>query len=251
LRYAQFFVEKGTGLVQLALVVNLARMSQQLHTFCEDLQREQWWHSLWINFNPHAMNRIFGDTWFHHSGKPWLWQEFGLAKVAYHPGSFSQVHLPLFEKLLQTIERWVPQGAVCLELFAGTGAISLFIRKKCKQIDLIENNPLSALSFTQSLRGLPDKHLSYHLGDAIGPLGHYDVIIADPSRKGLGKPLLQDLKQNQSHRLIYVSCDFGSFQRDAEELIASGWKLKEGEGFFFFPGTNEIETAALFERVSF
>jgi tRNA/tmRNA/rRNA uracil-C5-methylase (TrmA/RlmC/RlmD family) len=49
---------------------------------------------------------------------------------------------------------------------------------------------------------------------------------------------------------IYVSCGFDSFVRDCDELCASGeWTLKHAEGHAFFPGSDAIETLAVFARV--
>jgi tRNA/tmRNA/rRNA uracil-C5-methylase (TrmA/RlmC/RlmD family) len=50
--------------------------------------------------------------------------------------------------------------------------------------------------------------------------------------------------------LIYVSCGFASFERDCDALIASKqWALRRAEGFNFFPGSDALETLAVFERV--
>jgi hypothetical protein len=50
--------------------------------------------------------------------------------------------------------------------------------------------------------------------------------------------------------LIYVSCGFTSFERDCDALIASKqWALRRAEGFNFFPGSDALETLAVFERV--
>ena len=51
--------------------------------------------------------------------------------------------------------------------------------------------------------------------------------------------------------LVYVSCGFASFERDCDALVGSGqWTLKRAEGFNFFPGSNALETLAVFERVA-
>ena len=50
--------------------------------------------------------------------------------------------------------------------------------------------------------------------------------------------------------LIYVSCGFASFERDCDALIASKqWALRRAEGFNFFPGSDALETLAVFQRV--
>ena len=49
--------------------------------------------------------------------------------------------------------------------------------------------------------------------------------------------------------LVYVSCGFASFERDAEALLDSGeWTLERAEGFNFFPGGDALEVLAVFRR---
>lgn len=64
-------------------------------------------------------------------------------------------------------------------------------------------------------------------------------------------------------RLIYVSCGFPAFKRDAARLVGSStavgaeagseglrhWKLVHLEGHILFPGSDHIETLAIFDRV--
>lgn len=47
--------------------------------------------------------------------------------------------------------------------------------------------------------------------------------------------------------LVYLSCGFPAFVRDCDTLLESGaWKLHHAEAFLFFPGTDSIETLAIF-----
>ena len=63
-------------------------------------------------------------------------------------------------------------------------------------------------------------------------------------------------------RLIYVSCGFKSFQRDASFLLGGagggggagaggggGWRLVHAEGHVLFPGSDHLETLAIFDRI--
>lgn len=49
-------------------------------------------------------------------------------------------------------------------------------------------------------------------------------------------------------RVVYVSCGFDALKRDAMGLIAAGWTLRHSEGFVLFPGSDHIETLAIFDR---
>ncbi|CAN0368518.1 unnamed protein product [Discosporangium mesarthrocarpum] len=49
-------------------------------------------------------------------------------------------------------------------------------------------------------------------------------------------------------RVIYVSCGFDAFKGDATQLTSGGWSLTHTEGFVLFPGSDHVETLAIFDR---
>lgn len=233
LRYAQFFVERATGRVQLSLV-----STKEEDPLCKALKKYDLWHSVWQNIHPHRSNVIFGAKWMHIWGEPFIWQRLGENVYPFHPAAFSQVHLPLFEKMLAKLGTWVNKSDHVIELYAGIGVIGLSL--PVKSITLVENNPYAYLSFQQ----LKTKAI-YHCIDAKeADLSGYDLTIVDPPRKGLESEILEKIS---SSRLIYVSCQFSTFRRDAEKLITLGWNLEEAAGYLLFPGTNQVEIVALFE----
>ena len=102
--------------------------------------------------------------------------------------------------------------------------------------------------------------LEYHVAAAGSNPGRWcqgaEVVVCDPPRKGLEPQLLGWLcspgtqAASGVRRLLYLSCGFPALQRDAAQLLGSGrWRLSHAEGFLFFPGTDHIETQAVFDAV--
>eukprot|EP00978_Attheya_sp_CCMP212_P045272 scaffold339975_cov24-Attheya_sp.AAC.1 len=110
-------------------------------------------------------------------------------------------------------------------------------------------------------------------GQALGA----NVLIVDPPRRGLEEEVLTQLckphNQNQDYTedpmllqnrpkhqinwandvqtLVYVSCGFDALARDCDRLLStagSGWKLESATGYILFPGSNHVETVAIFQR---
>ena len=80
-----------------------------------------------------------------------------------------------------------------------------------------------------------------------------DLAVVDPPRKGLDAATLAFLAGGAAppglRRLLYLSCGFPALQRDAAALVGGGhWRLAHAAAFLFFPGTDHIETLAVFER---
>lgn len=248
LRYLQLFADKETGRIQLVLIVNSIQSNQALDHFCQDLLKHDLWHSVWLNFHPALSNRVLGDEWKLVHGEPFLWQTLNQTPIAFHPGAFSQSHLPLFEKMLQQIDTWIePQKKIC-ELYAGVGAISLSLRHKADHFTLVENNSFAQLSFQETAKRLNVSHFNYQCADVKDV--EQGLIIVDPPRKGLDEIVLNKLSKLENSQLLYVSCGFESFKRDCESLIEAGWRFEKVEGYLLFPGTNHVEIMALLKNCS-
>ncbi len=263
LRYLQLVVERSTGRIQLAFVINSATLDaetcelwtmrfEKLAGAAPDL-----WHSLWLNGNNRRDNVILGDTWWRGWGQEFLWETLGKAEVAFVPGSFGQANLGLFEKILEEIRALVPPNSKVAEYYAGGGVIGLNLVQQCLWLRSCEVNPYSRPCFEASVEKLSPEirqKQDFHYGSA-GSFSNWvseaDVVVVDPPRKGLDEPLLKALTADTVHakRLIYVSCSWKSFPRHCEALIHAGWTLISASAYVLFPGANYVELVTVFDRV--
>jgi 23S rRNA (uracil1939-C5)-methyltransferase len=74
------------------------------------------------------------------------------------------------------------------------------------------------------------------------------LVIADPSRAGLGADACRALLAAQPQDVVLVSCDPASLGRDAALLIAAGFDLLSCEVLDAFPHTHHVETVSRFAR---
>jgi len=127
----------------------------------------------------------------------------------------------------------------------------------------------SAADAHELTQALADSYPAAAAAAAGGP----DVLVVDPPRKGLDPAVLQLLTDGSSsssssgegssgdgssggsssvlssvRRLVYLSCGFDALRADTDALLGAGWRLAGADGFLFFPGTDTIETLAVFER---
>ncbi|MBF8264032.1 MAG: rumA [Parachlamydiales bacterium] len=246
LRYAQFFVCRRTKRVQLTLV---ALQKEGAEHLADALwQAGSMWHSIWINVQPLATNRILGDVWHLRHGEPFLHQAIGKAEIAFHPGAFAQANLDLFDRILIQIEEWVNPGAHLLEVYSGAGAISLHLAQKIQRAVLVEDNPYSYESFLQSAITPAIRFIRADARQAVQYLDEATCVIVDPPRKGLEPALLEELKKAEGKDLIYISCSFDSFQNDAKQLLESGWIVEDVKLYELFPQTDHVEIASKWKK---
>ena len=75
-----------------------------------------------------------------------------------------------------------------------------------------------------------------------------DVVIADPSREGLGKRAADVLTGTGAARLILVSCDPAAAGRDVALLTGFGYRAKVSVVIDLFPHTHHTEVVTSFHR---
>jgi tRNA/tmRNA/rRNA uracil-C5-methylase (TrmA/RlmC/RlmD family) len=68
-----------------------------------------------------------------------------------------------------------------------------------------------------------------------------DVVVADPSRHGLGADVVTRIGTTGARALALVSCDPGALGRDAGLLAGAGWQLASIRLVDLFPHTAHIE----------
>jgi 23S rRNA (uracil1939-C5)-methyltransferase len=74
------------------------------------------------------------------------------------------------------------------------------------------------------------------------------VVIADPSRSGLGRGAVAVVAGTEAERLILVSCDPVSLARDAGLLNDVGYAHVASTVYDLFPNTHHVEVVTTFER---
>lgn len=74
-----------------------------------------------------------------------------------------------------------------------------------------------------------------------------DVVVADPSRQGLGAAAADVLAGLRAPVLVLVGCDPVAFARDAAHLTGAGYRLAQCRTLDLFPHTHHVETVGRFE----
>ncbi len=254
LRYLQMVVDRKTLKLQLSLVFNAKSLTEQETLFVKQLYKEGgFWHSIWGNFQFGCTNTILSSRWELFCGEEDFWQEIKGISFNFHPSSFSQAHLSVFEEMLNVIELYIPSRSNLLELYAGVGCISLSAGLKASKLLLVESSPLSKACFLKTLSSLPKEvsqkceFLLASVEETVFP-SDVDTIIVDPPRKGLSQRCKEKIFTSNAKQLIYVSCGPDSLFRDCKEIVERGWFVDDVKGFLFFPGLDHVELLVNFKK---
>lgn len=139
-------------------------------------------------------------------------------------------------------------AAHVVDAYGGVGLFAATVVPSAAAITLVEG---SAAACADARANLADRDATV----VCAPVEHgvpegppADVVIADPSRQGLGPAAVEVLAGLGAPLLVLVGCDPVAFARDAGALTAAGYRLAECRTLDLFPQTHHVETVGRFER---
>jgi len=183
-------------------------------------------------------------------GKPQL--QYGVAGHEYHVtrGAFFQVNRFLTAEMVHRVVGH-RSGRLAYDLFAGAGLFSVALAERFEQVIAVEIGEPAVSDLKAHLALLGPQHQVVHATtqDFLQHLSQRpDLVVADPPRAGIALAALRALARLGSPELVYVSCDAGTFARDAKTLEDSGYTMASLDLLDLFPQTFHTETIAMFQR---
>ena len=77
-----------------------------------------------------------------------------------------------------------------------------------------------------------------------------DVVIMDPPRSGSTPEFINAVNTLKPTRVVYVSCDPETLQRDLALFVKKGWKVTAIQPVDMFPFTVHVETVVGLQRTN-
>ena len=164
--------------------------------------------------------------------------------VAMPPGAFLQATADGEAALVAAVREGVAGAKRPLDLFAGLGTFALALDGAVTAAEAARDAVL-ALMATRRVTAV-HRDLYRRPYDAAELVAH-DAVILDPPRAGALEQVRQ-LAAALVARVAYVSCNPASFARDAEVLVAGGYRLLWVKPVGQFRWSTHVELAAAFSR---
>jgi len=211
------------------------------------------------NINTKLANIAFGEKEIVLGGERTIQEKIGKLYFEISANSFFQTNSKQTEKLFEIITEYseLEGSEEVLDLYSGTGAISLLLAEKAKGVTGIEtvkdsvenalrNAELNSINNCQFLLGEAKKVLSSLAQEVYSP----QVIVADPPRGGMHKKVISSILKLEPERIIYVSCNPSTLARDLKVLCEKDYILEKVQPIDMFPQTYHIESVAKLVRKS-
>lgn len=165
------------------------------------------------------------------------------------PSVFQQVNIAMNHKVRRLIQSYVSSKSInsVLDLFCGSGNLSLALADSQRSILGVEQTKLSIELASYAVKANKLSLVEYlcmpaekFLKKAIQDSSNFDLIIADPPRKGM-KDCMELVKALSASYIIYMSCDPITLARDLKELVDTH-TIEQVHTFDFFPNTYHVES---------
>ncbi|WP_454306624.1 23S rRNA (uracil(1939)-C(5))-methyltransferase RlmD [Staphylococcus hominis] len=208
------------------------------------------------NINNSHSNVIMGKQSMTLYGKDKITDQLSETIFEISDQSFYQINSVQTEKLYQKAIDYAQLSGneIVLDTYCGIGTIGLYMAPVAKHVYGVEIVPLAIQDAKQNALINHFDNTTFECGKAEEVIIEWkqkgiepDVIMVDPPRKGCDQVFIETLLELAPKRIIYISCNPSTQQRDAQ-LLANLYYLKEITPVDMFPHTTHIETVALFER---
>lgn len=178
----------------------------------------------------------------------------GRASVIPPAGGFLQATAEGEETLSGHVRAFCGNAKRVADLFSGCGPIALRLAESA-DVHAVEADKASLAALerasrtAQGLRRITTEARDLFRRPLLKPeLEQFDAVVMDPPRAGAEAQARQLASANVA-RVISVSCDPGTFARDAEILTAGGYALEKVIPVDQFKHSAHVETVALFTKV--
>jgi 23S rRNA (uracil1939-C5)-methyltransferase len=177
----------------------------------------------------------------------------GTAQVVLPPGSFLQATVAGEETLAALVAEHYRRARHIADLFCGVGPFALRLAAKSR-ISAFDSDAGAVAALQQAAKSTPGlKPIKADARDLFRrplvpqELRDYDAVVFDPPRQG-AQAQAQQLAASKIPVVVAVSCNVGTFARDARILIDGGYRLEAVTPVDQFRHTPHVELVARFAR---
>ena len=200
-----------------------------------------------FNENPRKTNVILGEREEIAYGKGFIFDELLGVKFKISSKSFYQVNHDQCEVLysLALEKAELNKEDKILDAYCGIGTIGLIASKNVKEVTGVEIVKEAIIDAKENAKINNIKNTNFLCKDAGEYLveNKFDCVFVDPPRKGLDSKFLSSLIKSKIKKIVYISCDVGTFSRDIN-ILKEFYDINSIDFVDMFPRTFHIETVA-------
>ncbi len=254
LRHIVIKVGIKTNEIMCVLVLNGREINNEDKLVKELTQKFQNIKTVVKNINMQNTNVILGKENINIYGDGYIYDKLGDYTFKISPLSFYQINPIQTEKLYNlALEKAKLTGKeILFDLYCGIGTIGIFMANNAKEVYGIEIVEQAIEDAKENCKINNITNAKYYAGDTEQLLTDLiekqgiipDVVVVDPPRKGLDRTTIENIKNINAKKVIYISCNPATLVRDLSYL-EDKYEIKEIQPVDMFPFTSHVENIAV------
>jgi 23S rRNA (uracil1939-C5)-methyltransferase len=216
-------------------------------------------NSIVLNVNAKKASVAIGTEEHLLRGREHIAERLGDVEFEVSANSFFQTNTIQAERLFEVVAEAceLTGGETILDLYSGTGAISLLLARRCRAVYGIELVGAAVDDAVRNARKNGIENATFRAGEVRHVLPELmrqgvraAVAVADPPRAGFHPKALAALIALAPPRIVYVSCNPATLARDLADLVRGGYRVEWVQPVDMFPQTPHIEAVARLQRAA-
>lgn len=210
------------------------------------------------NINDRTDSMVLGSRFQVLYGKGYIVDRLCGCSFKISPGSFYQVNpeqaQKLYDKAIELAELTGKETVV--DAYCGTGTIGIIAAAKAGKVIGVELNADAVRDAVGNAKANGVKNIRFYKDDA----GRFlqgcaadgigvDVLLMDPPRAGSSEEFLNAAAAIRPKKIIYVSCNPVTLERDTAILEKNGYRAKEVWPVDMFPWSGAVEAVCSFVSI--
>lgn len=247
----------STGQVMVVLVVSSKIFPGKNNYIKALVKKHPEISTIILNINNKKTSVVLGDEEMVIYGKGYIEDILCGVKFQISAKSFYQVN-PIQTEILynKAIEMAKLKGdETVIDAYCGIGTIGLIVSSKVKDVIGVELNKDAVKDAIRNAKANNIKNAYFYnddAGDFMVNLSmedkNIDLVIMDPPRSGSDEKFLSSVVKLSPEKIVYISCNPITQERDLRYLVKNGYKVEEIQPVDMFPWTEHVECVVLIEK---
>ena len=208
-----------------------------------------------INENYKSTSMVLGEKEQVIYGKGFIEDTLCGKKFRISSKSFYQINPIQTEKLYEKAISYAGLSGkeTILDAYCGIGTIGIIASDNAKKVISVELNPTAVRDAISNVKRNGIQNIDFYTKDAGEFMVQFaestpdriDVVFMDPPRSGSDEAFLSALVKLSPAKVVYISCNPRTMERDLTYLTENGYRAVKGVGCDMFPWTGHVESIIL------
>ncbi len=259
LRHALIRVGRTTGEIMVVLVLSSPIMPSKNNFTKELCRRHPEITTIVLNVNEKRTSMVLGSRNVVLYGKGYIEDMLCGLRFRISPNSFYQINSEQTERLYRTAIDFAGLTGKerVIDAYCGIGTIGASAAGRAAEVLGVELNKDAVKDAVTNAKINQLKNIRFWNEDAGKYMvrmaenhEHADVVFMDPPRSGSTPEFINSVHTLKPKKVVYVSCDPATLQRDLELFVKKGWKVHKIQPVDMFPYTGHVEVVTCLQRVN-